>query len=413
MKSKPDLALDSSSTGGRVRSQKQRSGAGPSESTDSSGSSLDLTAEVENPSHAVADVAPPSVEVDRFLSLGPLSSIGVEEVANWRPKYHLSDDIIIRILGPVDRNLGDLEGLTIVVAEVMYSYAITPLNGGEQRYHLHPRGGELPVQEIVKKEKKRLPVFNDIPCVDPSLGEKTIKQVLELPIERRQVRCRDPKVRKHWRCLGKIFHEEITPASGFQVPASRSRVPPSGFQVPAPGSGSLPSGLGPRPRVWVLPPASRPSDLSCLRTNGNLPLIRFLNLKKGGETSMTRAHQFYSRQDKALHLEDHLHQHAHNGRIPATTIHQMKIYAHCSTSTTLLTGSGHDLQLISRVTPCSLKYIDTSCSLQHTDRSTICSSHVPSRTDDSCPLELRAPKAKCPLGHVPTKATCSQGYVPI
>ena len=103
MKSKPDLALDSSSTGSRVRSQKQRSGAGPSESTDSSGSSLDLTAEVENPSRAVADVSPPSVEVDRFLSLVPLSSIGVEEVANWRPKYHLSDDIIIRILGPVDR----------------------------------------------------------------------------------------------------------------------------------------------------------------------------------------------------------------------------------------------------------------------------------------------------------------------
>ena len=103
MKSKPDLALDSSSTGSRVRSQKQRSGAGPSESTDSSGSSLDLTAEVENPSRAVADVSPPSVEVDRFLSLVPLSSIGVEEVANWRPKYHLSDEIIIRILGPVDR----------------------------------------------------------------------------------------------------------------------------------------------------------------------------------------------------------------------------------------------------------------------------------------------------------------------
>ncbi|KAF2620950.1 hypothetical protein F2Q68_00039274 [Brassica cretica] len=39
-------------------------------------------------------------------------------------------------------------------------------------------------------------------------------------------------------CWGKIFHEEIILASGFQVPASRSRVPPSGFQVPAPGSGS-------------------------------------------------------------------------------------------------------------------------------------------------------------------------------
>ncbi|KAF3536203.1 hypothetical protein F2Q69_00023030 [Brassica cretica] len=97
----------------------------------------------------------------------------------------------------------------------------------------------------------------------------------------------------------------------------------------------------------------------------------------------------------------------------------MKIYAPCSTSTTLLTGSGHDLQLISRVPPCSLKHFDTSCSLQHIDRSTIYSGHVPPRTDDSyqlqsyamCPLEPRAPKATCPLGHVPIRAPY-QGYVP-
>ncbi|KAF2564588.1 hypothetical protein F2Q70_00014833 [Brassica cretica] len=90
---------------------------------------------------------------------------------------------------------------------VLHSYAITLLHGGEQRYHFHPRGGELPVQEIVKKERKRLPVFDGrwtekfafmylpgfstVWCtasgVNPSLGEKTIKKVLELPIERRQV----------------------------------------------------------------------------------------------------------------------------------------------------------------------------------------------------------------------------------
>ncbi|KAH0855479.1 LOW QUALITY PROTEIN: hypothetical protein HID58_007974 [Brassica napus] len=167
-------------------------------------------------------------------------------------QYHLSNDVVIRILGPVDRvsdfeidevpvyeglselgfrdrvpslvekvseeleissgqlnppsciilialqNLCDLEGLSIGVAEVLYSFAITPLDGGERRYHLHPRG-ELPVQEVVKEERKRLPVFDghwtekvafmylpgfstvwctaDIPSVDPSLGEKTIKQV--------------------------------------------------------------------------------------------------------------------------------------------------------------------------------------------------------------------------------------------
>ncbi|KAF2610340.1 hypothetical protein F2Q70_00011059 [Brassica cretica] len=36
------------------------------------------------------------------------------------------------------------------------------------------------------------------------------------------------------------------------------------------------------------------------------------------------------------------------------SISQMKIYAHCSTSTTRLNGSGHGFQLISRVPPCSL-----------------------------------------------------------
>ncbi|KAF2594751.1 hypothetical protein F2Q70_00043806 [Brassica cretica] len=67
MKSKPDLALDSSSIGGRVRSKKQRSGAGPSELMDSSGSSLDLTVEVKNLSRAVTGVASLSPETDRFF----------------------------------------------------------------------------------------------------------------------------------------------------------------------------------------------------------------------------------------------------------------------------------------------------------------------------------------------------------
>ncbi|KAF2584254.1 hypothetical protein F2Q70_00036212 [Brassica cretica] len=58
-------------------------------------------------------------------------------------------------------------------------------------------------------------------------------------------------------------HLQITPASGFQVHASRFRVPASRFRVPALGSGCC-----------LQLPASRPSDLSCLRLNGNLPLIR-------------------------------------------------------------------------------------------------------------------------------------------
>ncbi|KAF2570058.1 hypothetical protein F2Q70_00003588 [Brassica cretica] len=243
MKSKPDLALEFSSIGGRIRSKKERSSVGSSESMDFSGSLLDLTAEVENLSRKVVDLGPSSAEVCEFPPVGPLSSIGVNEVANWRAKYHLSDDVVIRIPGPIDRvsdfevdevpvyevffesgfrdqvpslvakvsealeispgqlnppswrnltalqNLGDLEGLTVGVAEVLHS--------------------ELPVQEITKKNRKRVPAFDGrwtekfafmylpgfspvwctakIPCMDPSLGEKTIKQVLELPIERRQV----------------------------------------------------------------------------------------------------------------------------------------------------------------------------------------------------------------------------------
>ncbi|KAF2556617.1 hypothetical protein F2Q68_00017037 [Brassica cretica] len=58
-----------------------------------------------------------------------------------------------------------------------------------------------------------------------------------------------------------------------------------------------------------------------------------------------------------------------------------------STSTTLFIGSGHDLPLISRVPPCLLKHIDAPCSLQHIDRFTICSDHVPPRTDDSYQLQ--------------------------
>ncbi|WZZ70113.1 hypothetical protein YC2023_081483 [Brassica napus] len=73
--------------------------------------------------------------------------------------------------------------------------------------------------------------------------------------------------------------------------------------------------------------------------------------------------------------------------IPTIIINQMKIYSHCSTPITLLTGSGHDLQLMSRIPPCSLKHIYAPCSLQHIDRFTICSGDVPSRTDDSYQLQ--------------------------
>ncbi|WZZ88561.1 hypothetical protein YC2023_117140 [Brassica napus] len=93
--------------------QKLKAEVGPSESMDSSGSSLDLTAELENPSCVVAL---PVVEVDRFRPVGPLSTIGVEEVSKWREKYHLSDDVAIRFPGPIDR-VSDFEVHEVPVYE--------------------------------------------------------------------------------------------------------------------------------------------------------------------------------------------------------------------------------------------------------------------------------------------------------
>ena len=83
---------------------------------DSSGSSLDLTAEVENPSRAVTGVASLSPRTNRFLPVGSLSSVGVEEVASWRVKYHLPDDVLIRIPGPIDR-VSDFEADEVPVYE--------------------------------------------------------------------------------------------------------------------------------------------------------------------------------------------------------------------------------------------------------------------------------------------------------
>ncbi|KAF3540412.1 hypothetical protein F2Q69_00023265 [Brassica cretica] len=114
-----------------------------------------------------------------------------------------------------------------------------------------------------------------------------------------------------------------------------------------PGSGSVPPGLGPCPR----------------------------------------SSQFHRRQGKVPYLEDLLLRHADDRLTLAVAIDQGKIYAPCSTSTTLHTGSGHDLQLVSRVPPCSLKHHDTSYTLQHINMTTICSGHVPSRTDDSYQLQ--------------------------
>ncbi|KAF3600365.1 hypothetical protein F2Q69_00035274 [Brassica cretica] len=262
MKNEKGLDLGSSSTCTRVRSR-DRVGNEARESMNSSESSLDLTTEIENLRVATFGDDPPSMGGDMLLPIGPLSVIGVGEVANWRRKFHLSDDIIIRIPGPFDRvsdfeagevpvyegffesgfrdqvpflvaevskamnislghlnpsswrtliamqNLGDHEGLVIGVTEVLYCYSVSPLNGGEFRYFLRPRGKELPVRELSKAEKKRHPVFEggwtsmfafmplpglcstwraaDIPRADYSSGGNVLEQLLELPIDRREV----------------------------------------------------------------------------------------------------------------------------------------------------------------------------------------------------------------------------------
>ena len=213
MNPKPRLAPDSSSIGGRVRSKKRRIEIVSPESMDSSDSSLDLTAGVEDLNLAEMEGASLVAGGNRFSSVGPHSSIGVEEIAIWREKYNLSDEVIIRVPGPVDRvsdfdideipvykgffesgfrdrvpslvakvsetfgispgqlnppawrtlislqNLGDLEGLSIGVAEVLNCYSVSPLNGGEGRYYLHLRSRVPLIHEIPKKERKHHPVF--------------------------------------------------------------------------------------------------------------------------------------------------------------------------------------------------------------------------------------------------------------
>ncbi|KAH0871917.1 hypothetical protein HID58_069279 [Brassica napus] len=54
---------------------------------DSSSSSLDLTAEIEELRNATAGEALPPMGGDRLLPVGPLSVLGVEEVANWRRNW--------------------------------------------------------------------------------------------------------------------------------------------------------------------------------------------------------------------------------------------------------------------------------------------------------------------------------------
>nr|VDC71464.1 unnamed protein product [Brassica rapa] len=234
MKSEPDFASGSSLIGVRVRSR-CKIGDEVYESMNSSGSSPGLSAEIEEIKNAGMRETSPLPEGGGSLPVGPISEIGVEEVAFWRQKFYLSENLVIRIPGPLDtvsdfravsravnispgqlnppawriliamQNLGDLEGLVVGVAEVLYCYSVFPLNGGERSYHLHPRSGMLPVQELSRSEKKHHPVFEgiwaskfaflslpgfsstwhtaDISRADFSSGRHVIEQMLGLPVD--------------------------------------------------------------------------------------------------------------------------------------------------------------------------------------------------------------------------------------
>ncbi|KAF2551114.1 hypothetical protein F2Q68_00034489 [Brassica cretica] len=227
---------DSSSIGSRVRSNRLR--VVPTESMDSSDSSLDLTVAVKNPKVLITRNTS-SAEGSQYPPIDPPSVIRAEEVAIWRKKYNLPDDVVIRAPEPgevvsdfgvdevpvyegyfasgfrdhvpslIPKNLGDIYGFVIGVAEVLFSYSVVPLNSADWRYYLHPLSKEPPVREVPKKERKKLLAFEgnwtekfafshlldfsatwqleDLPRVDYSSGRDTIEQVSKLPLECRQV----------------------------------------------------------------------------------------------------------------------------------------------------------------------------------------------------------------------------------
>ena len=145
--------------------------------------------------------------------VGPASSVGEDELAEWRSRYSLPYSIVLLVPTKEERasscisgkiavyedffdsglrgsipaliaglcnlfeispsqlnppawriligsqNLGDLEYLSLGINEVMFAYHLAPLNGGEGRFHLRPRSGLLIVEELPKSDLKG-PVFN-------------------------------------------------------------------------------------------------------------------------------------------------------------------------------------------------------------------------------------------------------------
>ncbi|WZZ34607.1 hypothetical protein YC2023_018008 [Brassica napus] len=73
------------------------------ESMSSSGSSLGLSAKIEEIKNAAMGETSPLPKRGGSLPVGTISEIGVEEVVFWRQKFHLSTNIVIQIPGPFDK----------------------------------------------------------------------------------------------------------------------------------------------------------------------------------------------------------------------------------------------------------------------------------------------------------------------
>ncbi|KAH0880085.1 LOW QUALITY PROTEIN: hypothetical protein HID58_067479 [Brassica napus] len=191
----------------------------------------------KNPKAIVAKRASPAGG-RRYPPIDPPSVIEAEEVAVWRKKYKLPDDVyLIQKTGFLIlvwmRFLSTRDQFPSLVAKISETLGISPgqlnppawrtlialqnlvfllrLSSKWRRVEVPPSSSKQgpPVREILKKDKKRLPAYEgnwtdkfafmhlsgfssiwrleDLPRVDYSSGEDTIEQVLKLPLERRQI----------------------------------------------------------------------------------------------------------------------------------------------------------------------------------------------------------------------------------
>ncbi|KAL0713380.1 hypothetical protein Bca4012_020358 [Brassica carinata] len=134
--------------------------------------------------------------------VGPVSSVGEDDLNEWQKGYSLSSAVVLRIPGPSERasngmleeiaiyeaffesgfrgdvpssiispsqlnhpawwiliaiqTLSDEERLPLGVDEVLFAYHLAPINGGEGHFHLRPHNGLPIVEELPKNDHKGL-----------------------------------------------------------------------------------------------------------------------------------------------------------------------------------------------------------------------------------------------------------------